>query len=155
MTEQTLLQKTAKYLTDHNVMTIATSGPQGIWAAAVFYAHDAGFNLYFLSAPTTRHSQNIAANPAVAVTIQADYKDWPEIKGIQMEGQAHRLEGADKARAIQIYGEKFALIANIDQAPPKISQAFRKIAWYKIGPQRLYFIDNSLGFGHRDELQLT
>ena len=35
------------------VMTLATGGDQGPWAAALFYVHE-GFTLYFLSSPAIR-----------------------------------------------------------------------------------------------------
>ena len=80
------------YLAEHHVMTLATHGPLGLWAAAVFYASD-GFQLYFLSAGHTRHAQNMAASPRVAATIQEDYDDWTAIQGIQLEGTARPLAG--------------------------------------------------------------
>ena len=72
------------YVAGHHVMTLATHGPEGVWAAAVFYAHDS-FRFVFLSAGHTRHAQNMAAAPDVAATIQSDYDDWTAIKGIQLE----------------------------------------------------------------------
>lgn len=149
-----LREKTLAYLQNHNVMTLATTGPEGLWAAAVFYVND-GFTLYFLSAPTTRHSRNIAAQPAVAVTIQEDYEDWPEIKGIQLEGQVYPLEAPERATVIARYGAKFPVVGNLAKAPPEITRAMSKIAWYKVVPERLYFIDNSLGLGHRDEVLVS
>ena len=146
-----LREKTLAYLQSHNVMTLATSGPEGLWAAAVFYVND-GFSLYFLSAPATRHSQNIAAHANVAVTIQEDYQDWRDIKGIQLEGKAYQIDGVERARAIARYGLKFPIIGNLSSAPAAIVQAMAKIGWYKVVPERLYLIDNSLGLGHRDEV---
>lgn len=148
-----LREKALAYLRTHNVMTLATTGPMGLWAAAVFYVNE-GFMLYFLSAPTSRHSVNIEAHPGVAATIQEDYKDWPEIKGIQLEGQAHRIEGVERAVATLRYGAKFPVVGNLAQAPREIVAAMSKIAWYKVVPDRLYLIDNSLGLGHRDEIPL-
>ncbi|MGD8806327.1 MAG: pyridoxamine 5'-phosphate oxidase family protein, partial [Chloroflexota bacterium] len=63
------------YLDQHTVMSLATYGRQGLWAAAVFYAND-GFDLYFLSAGHTRHGQNLSDNPRAAATIQENYTDW-------------------------------------------------------------------------------
>jgi len=148
-----LREKTLAYLSDRNVMTLATIGPQGLWAAAVFYVND-GFTLYFLSAPTSRHSLNIEAQPTVSAAIQEDYKDWREIKGIQLEGEARRIEGAEQAAAIARYGLKFPIVGNLATAPAEIVKAMSRIAWYKVTPTRLYFIDNSLGLGHRDEVPL-
>ncbi|MBI4772497.1 MAG: pyridoxamine 5'-phosphate oxidase family protein [Chloroflexi bacterium] len=146
-----LRERALAYLRQHNVMTLATAGPQGVWAAAVFYVnHD--FTLYFLSAPTSRHSLNIAANPAVAATVQEDYRDWPEIKGIQLEGAAVRVEGTEKAAAVARYWLKFPIVGDPAQAPAEIARALSRIAWYRVTPARLYLIDNSHGFGHRDEV---
>lgn len=139
------------YLRGHNVMTLATSGPKGLWAAAVFYVND-DLVLYFLSSPRSRHGVNIAANPRIAATIQEDYAAWPEIKGIQLEGTVRKLEGLEQAAAIARYGAKFPLVANLAQAPREIATAFSKISWYRITPELFYFIDNSRGFGHRDSI---
>jgi hypothetical protein len=139
------------YLCEHNVMTLATAGPYGLWAAAVFYVSD-GFTLYFLSAPTSRHSRNLAAQPAVSATIQEDYDDWRTIKGIQLEGEAVRIEGREAEDAWQAYGRKFPFVAPAAHAPAALVGALSRIAWYRLVPAHLHFIDNQLGFGHRDEL---
>ena len=78
-----LRERVLAYLRGHRVMTLATQGPEGPWAAAVFYASD-GFTLYFLSAPSTRHCIDIARHARVAATIQEDYADWPQIQGVQL-----------------------------------------------------------------------
>jgi uncharacterized protein YhbP (UPF0306 family) len=143
-------QMTLNYLANHQVMTLATSGPQGLWAAAVFYAN-LDFSLYFLSAGHTRHAQNITAEPRVAAAIQEDYKDWPAIQGIQLEGVVRLLEGTNRADAIGRYTAKYPFIA---QANEQIQRGLARVNWYCLEPDRLYFIDNSKGLGHRDEIQL-
>ena len=141
------------YLQEHHVATLATGGSEGIWAAAVFYVSD-GYTLYFLSSPTSRHCQNLAHSECVAVTIQEDYADWPDIKGVQIEGAASEVEGAAEELARKLYGQKYGLIGKLAQAPAAIVKAMAKVRWYKVVPQRLYFIDNSSGFGHRDQVDL-
>ncbi len=146
-------QKTLEYLSDHNVMTLATQGSEGVWAAAVFY-YNQEFRLYFLSSPASRHSINLSTNPWVSATIQEDYRDWREIRGVQFEGKATRIEGIEQAAAATQYGLKFPVVASLADAPKQILQALGRIVWYKVTPTRLYFIDNSLGLGHRDEIPL-
>jgi uncharacterized protein YhbP (UPF0306 family) len=137
------------YLEAHHVMTLATSGDEGVWAATVFYASD-GFDLYFLSAGHTRHGQNLMAKEWAAATIQEDYHDWPTIQGIQLEGGVTLLEGEARQAAIERYEEKYPFVAN----PPdeRMKRALTKVNWYRLRPERLYFIDNSKGLGHRDQL---
>lgn len=148
-----LRQPVLDYLHRHNVLTLATHGPAGLWAAAVFYVND-GFTFYFLSSPDSRHGQNMAAQPHVAGTVQADTGEWAEIKGVQLEGEVTRLEGAARLAAIRRYGAKFPIVGNLEHAPAAIVAAFNKVAWYRLTPSRLYFVDNSRGFGHRDEIPL-
>jgi uncharacterized protein len=138
------------YLQTHQVMTLATTGPAGVWAAAVFYVND-GFDLIFLSAGHTRHGRNVTVSPQVAATIQEDYKDWPAIQGIQLEGKVRRLEGVDRETAVRRYQQKYPFIATAD---PAIQSALQRVNWYCLTPDHLYFIDNSRGLGHRDELDL-
>ena len=148
-------QRALRYLNDHHVVTLATAGAgSGFpWASAVFYVND-GFTLYFLSSPTSRHCLNLGENPHVAATVQEDYDDWPKIKGVQLEGVASEIAGDEESAARKLYGEKYPIIGKLGQAPAVIVKAMAKVRWYKVMPSRLYFIDNSAGFGHRDEIAL-
>lgn len=146
-------EKVQAYLRSHHVATIATSDGN-IWAAAVFYASD-GYTFYFLSSPSSRHCRNLAGNARVALTIQEDYADWPDIKGVQAEGIATEISGSEEEHARRLYGQKFPLVGKLAQAPAAIVKAMAKVRWYKVVPTRLYFIDNSAGFGQRDEIDLS
>ncbi|MCA9932539.1 MAG: pyridoxamine 5'-phosphate oxidase family protein [Ardenticatenaceae bacterium] len=139
------------YLAVHRVMTLATTGKEGVWAAAVFYVND-GFDLIFLSAGHTRHGRNIAQNPRVAATVQEDYADWADIKGVQCEGRVLLLEGDERDTAVTLYAQKYPFL---QRAPAPIRAALHHVNWYRLCPDRLYFVDNSKGFGHRDEVRLT
>lgn len=149
-----LRRQALDFLQRHSVMSLATVGREGVWAAAVFYVND-GFTLYFLSAPTSRHSRNLEAAGQVAATIQTQETDWRRIMGIQLEGEAARIPGPEQAAAVLRYGQKFPIIANLAAAPHEIVRAFERIAWYRLRPTRLYLIDNAQGLGHRDEVPLA
>ncbi len=133
-------------------MTLATQGPGGPWAAAVFYVND-GFTLTFLSSPRSRHSGDLAEDSRCAAAIHEDYSDWPGIKGIQLEGRVRELSGADRAVAIARYAKKFPVVRP-DRAPALIKAALKRVAWYQLVPERCFFVDNSQKFGHRDEIPL-
>ncbi len=149
-----LNERVQGYLRDHQVATLATHGDNDLWAAAVFYVH-ADYTLYFLSSPTSRHSLNLAQCSRVAVTIQEDYTDWLEIKGVQIEGVVTEISGEEERTARRLYGQKFPVIGKLAQAPAAIVKALAKVRWFKVVPQRLYFIDNEVGLGHRDEIDLN
>jgi uncharacterized protein len=146
-----LRERVLAYLRTHRVATLATHGPEGPWAAAVYYASDA-FELYFLSSPASRHCRNISADARAAATIQEDYADWRDIKGVQLAGTVAELSGAEERAARTLYAEKFRFIRGPVGA---IAEALEKVRWYRLTPQRLHFIDNTRGFGYRDEISLA
>ena len=139
------------YLAEHHVLTLGTQGEGGPWAAAVFYVND-GYTLFFLSSPKSRHARNLASDPRVAGTVHEDYAEWTEIRGVQLEGRVRELGGAEAARARALYGAKFAGVGA--QAPAPGAAALAKASWFELVPERLHFVDNSVAFGHRDEIAL-
>jgi uncharacterized protein len=142
------------YLQAHHVVTLATLSDARPWAAAVFYVNE-GCALYWLSAPTSRHSVELARNPQVAATVQEDYSDWSEIKGVQMEGVATEISGDELKRVRSLYEDKYPFIADPSRRPPAIAVALAKVSWYKLIPEHLWFVDNSVTFGHREKLDLS
>jgi hypothetical protein len=141
------------YLASHRVMTLATTGPAGPWAAAVFYVHR-GPALYFLSSPGSRHGLALAQDARCAATIQEQYADWAQIQGIQLEGRVVEVQGEEQFQARQHYGEKFPSVGALSAAPAELAAAWAKVRWYRLQAARLCFIDNSRGFGHRDTFDL-
>jgi uncharacterized protein YhbP (UPF0306 family) len=71
-----------------------------------------------------------------------------------MEGIAFVLAGEEEEKARRLYGAKFPIVGTLALAPAFIVKALANVRWYKVMPERLYFIDNSAGFGHRDEIDL-
>lgn len=137
------------YLATHNVLCLATTDQHGPWVSPVFYCIFKQ-SFAFLSAPHTRHCKNISTNPAVSASIQDDYKEWSEIKGIQLQGVARRVDKTDTKSVIQTYSDKFPVTGK--NAPPEIANALDKVYWYQVLIEKLYFIDNSERLGHRVEL---
>ena len=151
-----LKQQVLSYVEMHNTMTLGTCSGDVPWAATVFYASD-DLRLYFFSAPDSRHCQNLAANPRVAVTIQEDYDDWQKIKGIQLEGTVTLVDSiVEKAKAMTVYARKYPEVIRLFTNPASglFYKAFLRVRFYCVVPQKLFFIDNERGFGKRQELAI-
>ncbi len=146
-----LRERVLAFLGEHHVMTLATVGADGPWAAAVFYAHD-DLRLYFLSVPRSRHAENLAAQPQVAATIQRDYDDWPGIRGLQLAGRARPVAPADEARVRALYQKRYPLVGGGAGVPRAILEALDRIRWYEFAPEDIYLIDNTRGFAHREKM---
>jgi uncharacterized protein YhbP (UPF0306 family) len=152
-----LRREILNYLQTHNTMTLATSADDTPWAATVFYASEE-LKLYFFSVPDSRHCQNLAANPRVAVTIQEDYKDWREIKGIQLEGTVAPVDSIiEKAKAMAVYAQKYPAVIQLFTNPASgvFYKAFLKVKFYCVSPAKVFYIDNAQGFGKRQELAVA
>lgn len=156
--EGALAHKILAYLQSHHTMSLATAAGGVPHAASLFYVN-IGFELFFVSSPESRHALELSGNPEVSATINEDYANWMEIKGIQLEGEAVCLGGlASNARIVAAYIRKFPNVADFFLAPAKlggsIARKVAKVRFYRISPRRFYYIENATGFGKREELRL-
>jgi hypothetical protein len=71
-----------------------------------------------------------------------------------LEGQVSEIHGDEELRARQWYGDKFLLVGSLATAPAAIVEAMAKVHWYRLHAERMHFIDNSQGFGPRDQIDL-
>lgn len=140
-----LREKALAVVAETRVMTLATSGVDGPWAAPVFYAPD-GFDLTFVSSPRSRHAGDLAADPRCAVALFPEPGGWAEIRGVQMAGRVETLEGGAKAAAIVRYVSRFPFV-DPASAPAAIRAALDRVTWYLFRPDEVYLVDNSRGFG--------
>lgn len=154
-TRQTIRQ----LLEGHNTLTLATTDGESPWATAVFFASDAELNLYFVSDRRTRHGCNLAANDRVAGAVSSDCATWNEIRGLQLEGQVTVLEGLARLSALKTYLSKFPDVSSLlerpqDKSEETIATRLREANIYRLSPDSIRLIDNSLGFGYKEELIL-
>jgi uncharacterized protein YhbP (UPF0306 family) len=142
----------AAFLDAHHVMSLATFGGHGPHAANVFYARD-GFALLWVSDPLTRHSAELEANPHAAATVAPDYRNFDEICGVQISGDARRIthpSERDLARAV--LEARYPSLKHLSDRPP-IKHAYESAELYRLVPRRMVIIDNARGFGHKDALE--
>jgi hypothetical protein len=142
------------YLAAHSTLTLATEREGKPWANALFYAND-GFTFYFVSDPKTRHADHLRRNPRVAATINEDQDDWRAIQGVQLEGVCEEITNpVEAARALKIYAAKYPFIADLLRAPKELGSAMAKARFHKITPTWIRLIDNTRGFGFKEEIYL-
>ena len=142
----------AAFLDAHRVMSLATSGPRGPHAANVFYARD-DFTLVWVSGPDSEHSRHVVARPRVAATIAADCLDYADLKGVQIHGDARRIDqSAERSRARARLERRFDFLCRIRLGPAALRQAYENAEFYCLEPSRIVLIDNSRGFGFKETL---
>jgi uncharacterized protein YhbP (UPF0306 family) len=83
-----------KYLEQGRMMQIATYADGQPWVCTVYFVADKDSNLYWLSLPARRHSQEIAKNNNIAIAVAVKFDKNPII-GIQAEGSAEVINDLD------------------------------------------------------------
>ena len=135
-------------------MTLATSADDHPWAADIYFAAN-GYQLIFFSSPASRHSLNLVANPSCAATVHPSAATWREIKGLQMEGTAESLTGVEAtALALLVYCAKFPFARDLMSNPFEMGKKALNIKAHVFRPERIHYLDNTVGFGMRFSLRL-
>lgn len=89
-------------------LSLATCRNNKPWVCEVHFAYDDDLNLYFVSTPARRHSQEIAANPNVAGNIVTQHDLGEAVRGVYFEGAAKQLADADENGPVfKLYDQRF------------------------------------------------
>lgn len=148
-----------RMLDSYHTLTLATCLDGRPWSATLFFASDASFNLYFVSDARTRHARDMTSNPQVALAIDADVDRWDDVRGLQIEGRAEKVSGAERDKALALYLGKFADVKALFEAPKSadeqvITQRLKDADFWRVTPVLVRLIDNRRGFGFRQEIRL-
>jgi general stress protein 26 len=127
-------------------LTLATIRQDGYpQATTVSYAHD-GMTLYVGVGKGSQKADNIRHNNKVSLTINSEYHDWNEIKGLSMSGTAEIVSDPEQIRqAGDCMLKRFPQLgdwASTDQT--------RDFVFLKIEPQIISVLDYEKGFGHTE-----
>ncbi len=148
--QESLRSTICRFLVRHTTLSLATCHDNRAWSTDLFYASDASCQLFFVSSDTTRHCQYIASNPRVSVSISGQFADWKKINGLQLDGVAAVVPEADRDGVIEMYLTKFPALNTLHQAT-EIFALLRESRFYCVSPKWIRLIDNSKGFGHKEE----
>ena len=127
-----------EFLALGTVMQLATSRDNAPWISTLYFVADDQRNIYWLSLPGRRHSEEVVANPRVAIAI-AIKQDLPVI-GIQAEGSVTIVEDASIVEKILA-----SYIKKYDGAGKEFHQRFvegkNKHQLYKLTPSSMVLFD--------------
>lgn len=123
-----------EYLPEVVHMSLATSHENKPWVCEVHFVYDNDLNLYFISKPHRRHSQEIETNPNVAGNIVKQHGVGEKPRGVYFEGTAELLDNVDENhRAFKLYCQRFGTNNSILADGHK---------FYKITVQKYYMFDS-------------
>ena len=129
------LKKINLFLDEHHVLSLATSGVDGLSVCNLFYAFVKDENTFVVaSSDDTLHIKHISENQNVAGSIVLETKTVGKIQGIQFRGEFSLLED-DELKKYYFKAFPYAIALK-----PKLWQI--RVSYFKM-------TDNTLGFGKK------
>jgi uncharacterized protein YhbP (UPF0306 family) len=120
----------ARTIIDANqYMTLATADVQGQpWASPVFYATADYTEFYWISAPATTHSENLAQRPQISIVIFDSRAPEGTGQAVYLSATAEVVHDDDLDRALAIYPGP----AGREQATHYTREQFHALAPYRL-----------------------
>ncbi len=127
------------YLKQAKMMQVATSEDNQPWVCTVYFVHDKDFNLYWISKPERRHSQEIRNNEKVAGVIVHHHTPGDPIRGIQFQGIAKELTAREAVKsAMGLYAKRYGFTQ--DRVDAIVNNTDGHFV-YKISPSQFVLYD--------------
>lgn len=141
-----------------STMTLATACGDIAWAAPVYYVFlKSGF--FFFSDPASRHIVEAMTSGQVSAAIYPYADSWQGIHGIQMSGRIRQIgPGLSAVQAVRAYVKKFPFTGDFFETGQTLNlENFLKrfkVRFYNLEPRLVYYLDNRIKFGFREEITL-
>ncbi|MFH1403936.1 MAG: pyridoxamine 5'-phosphate oxidase family protein [Candidatus Altiarchaeota archaeon] len=139
--DQDLIDKMLEYMGSHKVARLALSDGQKPSAYTVYYLNE-GLHLFF---ETEHHSEKVhimEANPMVSLTIDEDYEDFREIKGIQLFGKIRIHSKRKIPHIVKAYEDKFPVVMELGGIPDNH-------VFVEVIPEKIYYLDYTETLGYK------
>ncbi len=97
-----------EYLSQAKMMQVATVNNDQPWICTVYFVADRNLNIYWISTPARRHSEEIKNHSKVAAAIPIKYVPGEKVVGLQVEGEASLIEDAEEIKsAMRLYTDTY------------------------------------------------
>lgn len=127
-----------RYLDEVPLMQLATVSAEQPWVASVFFAADNMHELFWISSPNARHSQELQRNDRVAATVALPAPYGPTWQGVQIEGTASEVKPEEIEALFQAYAERF----NAHYRLPGLLKNQDENRLYRLKPSLFVLYDN-------------
>ena len=95
-----------------------------------------------------------AAGGEIAATINRDYADFTQIRGLQLAGPAAMLTGNEAAEGLSVLTRRYPFFEQFADSGGELSGALAKASVWRFDPVHIVYVDNTRGFGFKETLEL-
>lgn len=136
---KTKTQKAKTIVLQNRYLTIASTDKNGKpWITPVFFAYDDDLNLYWVSGKNARHSENVRANPQVAIVIFDSTEGEGEGDAIYIEAETQELKSNKEIEKGMRYYDARASKAKFKVKKPENVKGESEWRFYKATPMVAY-----------------
>ena len=123
--------------------SIATNGPDGAaHINAAYFCYTDGMEFYFVSDPGTKHGQNIALQPDIAVAVFDTNQSWGDaLRGLQLFGECHIASAMQSATALRTHAGRFHAYGEYIKALNPFERDSSPHKFYVFRPASLKILD--------------
>lgn len=144
--DERLRQSVFRILQAVTLCSLATTGPDAVaHINAAYYCYTDGIELYFVSDPSTKHCQNIAIQPRIAVAIFDTNQPWGDaLSGLQMFGECHLASSQESITALRAHASRFRAYGDYLQALSPFERDSSPHKFYVFRPASVKILDESV-----------
>ena len=108
MNEERDFSTESRQIVDANLyLVLGTADEEGRpWATPVYFAHRGYRELFWVSTPEARHSQNLAARPDVSIVIFDSTVPINTGRAVYMAASAAEVTGDGRAEILEVYSQR-------------------------------------------------
>ena len=122
------------------VATVSPSGESHIHTA--YFCYTDSMDLFFISNPATRHSQNLAKNPSAAVAVASSSQPWDQPhRGLQLFGNCSVAGLTATAKALAVHAARFHAYRDYLQSLNPADLKALVYKFYVFRPSRITIFD--------------
>jgi uncharacterized protein YhbP (UPF0306 family) len=116
----------------NNYLVLGTADAAGTpWVSPVFYVHRDYRDFYWASAPTTRHSHNVAVRPDIGIAIYDSHSPVGHAEAVYLAARAALVPDDELEHTAAIYNSRLPGQKQFDPAalrPPALLRLYRATA---------------------------
>jgi uncharacterized protein YhbP (UPF0306 family) len=138
-----LLRSVFKILKKTELWSMATVGPDNeSHISTAYFSYNDSLDFYFVSDPSTKHIQNIARTPGVAITVFDSRQPWDSYhRGLQLFGKCWSASTAQSVKAFAVHAARFQAYGDYIRALSAKERKSSPYRFYVFRPDRIKILD--------------
>jgi len=140
--DKKLNQSIYEILSETYLLSMASINKDKSHINTAYFAFNNSLELFILTPPTSKHTQNLEKNNSVSVTVFDTNQKWEgDKRGLQLYGTYEKTKGDKFAEGMRFYLQRFPAFSEWAETPEELEKSDVKSRIYKIEVNSLKIFD--------------